>query len=193
MRDNPRWFPLQRHIHQAVPAWILPWLSDGSSLTARILEHCDGPFRVELIHQWRGKPMAGEAQFLGIKPGRVALIREVRLHCSDSPWVYARSVIPLDTLNGPGRKLGNLGVKPLGAVLFADRRIKRDRMELARVRPGDLIFEHALGKDNRGEDHKGVEELWGRRSLFRVQQAPLLVSEWFLPAIPVFSVPHHPA
>lgn len=188
MRDNPRWFPLHRHIHQAVPARVLPWLSDASSLTARILEHCDGPFRVELIRQWRGKPMAGEASFLGIKPGRVALIREVRLRCAERPWVYARSVMPLDTLHGPGRKLGNLGVKPLGAVLFADRRIKRDRVELARVRPGDLIYEHALGADP-----CEVDELWGRRSLFRVQQAPLLVSEWFLPQIPVFSAARHPA
>ncbi|MCB1733892.1 MAG: chorismate lyase [Gammaproteobacteria bacterium] len=159
----------------------MPWLLDRSSLTARVLRACDGGFRVELLGQWRGRPLPGEAQFLGIPVGRHALIREVRLCCDRERWVYARSVIPLATLHGAGRKLGNLGTRPLGAVLFADRRVRRTAVELARVQPGELIHRHAL---------QGLPEsrdpIWGRRSLFRIAAAPLLVSEWFLPGLPRF-------
>ena len=159
----------------------MPWLLDRSSLTARVLRACKGVFQVELLGQWRGRPLPGEARFLGIPVGRHALIREVRLCCDGQRWVYARSVIPLATLHGPGRKLGNLGTRPLGAVLFANPRVRRTAVELARVQAGHLIHRHALL-----DLADSLAPIWGRRSLFRIAEAPLLVSEWFLPGLPVF-------
>ncbi len=179
MRNNPNWFSVRRFTHQHVPADVLPWLLDRKSLTARMLKNCAGEFEVELLGQWRGKPMPGESRFLGIPIGRMALIREVRLRCGTEAWVYARSVIPFSTLHGPGRTLGHLGTRPLGAVLFSDHRVRRNAIELAKVGPGDLVYQHAL----RGLTPR-PEELWGRRSLFSFRDAPLLVSEWFLPDLP---------
>lgn len=186
MRNEPRWFASQRHTHQDIPARVLPWLLDRRSLTARVLRACalggaEGGFRVELLGQWRGRPLPGEARFLRIPTGHHALIREVRLLCDDRRWVYARSVIPFATLHGAGRKLGHLGTRPLGAVLFADRRVRRTAVELARVAPGHLIHRHAMAGLDASDG-----ALWGRRSLFEIAGASLLVSEWFLPDLPEF-------
>lgn len=182
MRNEPRWFASQRHTHQDIPGRVLPWLLDRRSLTARVLRACaSGGFRVELLGQWRGRPLPGEARFLRIPVGHHALIREVRLLCDEHRWVYARSVIPFATLHGAGRKLGNLGTRPLGAVLFADRRVRRTAVDFARVAPGHLIHRHALSELD-DEDRA----IWGRRSLFEIAGAPLLVSEWFLPELPEF-------
>ena len=62
----------------------------------------------------------------------------------------------------------------LGERLFADRRIVRDDMEIARLEPGHAL--HALAGAGRAS-------LWGRRSVFLIDGHPLLVNEIFLPAI----------
>jgi len=115
---------------------------------------------------------------LGLRPEAYAFVREVHLMCDDEPWVFARTVIPATTLKGGRRRLANLGKRPLGAVLFADRSMRRSLVEIARLSSGQPLFARAVAPLNRAPS-----AIWGRRSMFRLSGQPLLVSEIFLPAI----------
>lgn len=99
-----------------------------------------------------------------------ALIREVHLMCDDHPVVYARTVIPVSTLVGPQKRLAHLGDKPLGAVLFSDKSMRRSEVQVACLKPAQVKLATA-----------NSEDIWGRRSVFRLNDRPLLVSEYFLP------------
>ena len=97
--------------------------------------------------------------------------------CGATPWVYARTVIPVQTLRGPQRRLAHLGSKPLGAALFADPNLGRGAVEVACLAAGEKLFARAVGEGI------STEVIWGRRSLFWLGGSPLLVSEFFLPAL----------
>ena len=169
-----RWLTRRQLFNQAVPAALLDWLFDSSSLTARLQRRCPGKFRVELISQKIEKPRLDEISILKLHHGDSALVRQVRLICADTSVVYARTVIPLSTLSGKERSYANLGNRPLGAMLFADRSMRRGQVMVSRLNESDALYKHT-----------GVAEgeIWGRRSVFYVSEKPLLVSEYYLPAL----------
>jgi chorismate--pyruvate lyase len=63
-------------------------------------------------------------------------------------------------------------------MLFADRAVRRGRMQVAHLTPGDVVFDQAVA---------GLAavpgRVWGRRSLFHYAGGPLLVNEIFLPGV----------
>jgi chorismate--pyruvate lyase len=177
---EPVWHPARRVFRAPAPAGVRGWLLDRASLTQRLIAACtNDTFRVEVIHQGWGRPMVNEAHALGLAPSAHALIRQVYLCCGAQRWVYARTVMPATTLTGPRRRLRTLRSRSLGAVLFADPTMTRGEVEVVRLTPRDKLH-HYL------RDHQpGLPaEVWGRRSVFRLGGAPLLVSEIFLPGIP---------
>lgn len=169
---DPIWHPAQQLTRARLPADLRDWLLDRSSLTRRLRQCCAGRFAVRLLGQSWQRPLPNEALALGANPVRRALVREVLLLCDDTPWVYARTVIPRTSLRGRLRRLSCLGEAPLGAVLFADPHMTRGPVEVASIRPDQLAAPLADG-----------HTLWGRRSLFLLRRRPLLVTEVFLPAL----------
>lgn len=156
----------------------MAWLFDRTSLTARLVRHCrlrhGTGFRVEVLRQRIAAPTADERQVLKLRARHHAIIREVKLYCGERAMVYARTVIPLTTVTGAQRIYANTGSRPLGAMLFADKSMRRGEVTVSCLQPGDRLY------PNTAADGQGV---WGRRSVFRVGGKPLLVSEYFLPAI----------
>ncbi len=150
------------------------WLLDRSSLTRRLQGACDGEFSVRVLGQGWASPMHSEARALGIPLNQRVWRRQVQLCCDGRPWVFARTLIPLKTLHGPQGRLLHLGSRPLGAVLFADPRMRRGPVEVARLGPGSRLHRAAAT----GTDELGT--IWGRRSLFQLGGSPLLVAEFFL-------------
>ena len=122
--------------------------------------------------------MLSEARALARPPQEIALVRQVRLRCDTQPWVFARTVIPLPSLQGELRRLALLGTRPLGEVLFADPGMAREPLEVARITPRHRLYTMAMT-----EQEKRVGAIWGRRSVFRFRGKPLLVSEFFLPTL----------
>ena len=174
---EPVWRSREMLLNHA-PTEITPWLFDQGSLTRRILLHCNQQFRVEVLSQQWQRPMLNEAFRLGVHPEHHALIREVLLYCGDIPWVFARSVLPRNTLTGKRRFLGKLGNRPLGEILFSDPTILRDELEVAEIKKGQRMFDCATERiDNI------PAAVWGRRSIFYLHKKPLLVNEVFLPSI----------
>ncbi|HSP00975.1 MAG TPA: chorismate lyase, partial [Thioalkalivibrio sp.] len=103
---------------------------------------------------------------LGIPARQNAWIREVCLNGDDTPWVLARTIIPLATLAGRGRRLCNLGRRPLGAYLFSHPEWQRGP------------FETGLCQRT-----SGLQPLAARRSRFFSGGRSLLVGEYFLPTL----------
>ncbi len=175
---EPHWSEQSHLLRTRVPADRLAWLIDTESLTHRVRQACGGRFRVRVLGQSWGRPLRSEARVLRLRAGERCLVREVQLLCDERPWVFARTIIPVSTLSGQHRRLARLGSRPLGAVLFADPSMRRGAVQIAAITARHGMFERAT-RDLK----QRPAQIWGRRSVFRVADKPLLVSEIFLPGI----------
>ena len=175
---EPQWLPRRRMLSTAIPRDVQSWLFDRDSLTRRVRARCPGCFGVRVLAQSLGRPMFNERRVLAMDDHELGVIRQVQLLCDNAPWVFARTIIPLSTLHGPGRRLARLGAKPLGEMLFANKTMRRFEVQVARILPAHDLF-HAATFNLRGRP----AEIWGRRSVFHLHDKPLLVSEVFLPRL----------
>jgi chorismate--pyruvate lyase len=157
-----------------LPDVLRDWLIDPSSLTSRLKKHSDS-FRVELLGQKIEACHAGEANNV-IKEGEQVLVREVLLYCDDIPHVFARSLLPLSSLTGAEQVLANLGTQSLGQVLFNNPSLERQCIEISSFSANSSVAILAKSLSI------SIEQLlWGRRSIFMLENKPLMVAEVFLP------------
>jgi chorismate lyase len=159
------WRPLAR---VRAPAGLAGWLADQGSLTRRLQRY--GSFRVRPLRQQICRPGAAEAAMLGLAPRSHALVREVLLLVDATPVVFARSVLPLGSIQGRNRVLGHMARRSLGAELFRAPRARRAAVWAAEVPAARLPVPVS-------------QPCWGRQSLFLKRGQPLLVAEVFLPAL----------
>lgn len=153
------------------------WLLDDGSLTVRIKSICSD-FHLRVLAQGRVRGGLDEAPLFGIRGARTLLGRDVLLMGGDVPLVFAHSVLRAEDVRGPWRPLAAMGSRPLGAALFADPRIVRHPLRYRWLRIGHPLYSAATAAV-----HMELPALWARRSLFRLQEAPLLVTEAFLPGL----------
>jgi chorismate lyase len=166
------WRTLRNFSRGRIPPAVLDWILDPASLTQRVRGLCGGGvFRVRVLSQAYRYASEAEARLLQIRPGLRVLDRQVQLCCGEQPLVYARSLLPVTLFTGRLQRLKFQGSKSLGATLFADPTVTRGELQVAQL-AGDYIP---------GADKKA--KVWGRRSVFRIQGKPLLVSEFYLPAL----------
>jgi chorismate--pyruvate lyase len=171
----------------SLPTPLKAWLLDEGSLTARLKNHC-GNFQVKVIGEQQQSCSAAESCDL-IKVGEPVLVREVILYCDDVPQVFARSLLPLASLTGAEQILANLGEQPLGQVLFNNPSLQRLRLELSSfdkessvvALAAKLAAQHASNSSLVKASTIPKQELWGRRSIFMLENKPLMVAEVFLP------------
>lgn len=168
--SSPCWLPAAAL--QPQPSAIeLDWLGEEGSLTRRLTALAGGDFHVELLAEgWQGL-RADECQALGCAAGSEGWVREVLLCGRGEPWVFARSVAARQALQQEPFALDQLGVQPLGHLLFSDHAFQRGPIETC------LWPAQALPLAQR---HAG---LLARRSLFRRGVLGVLVAEVFLPAL----------
>lgn len=152
------------------------WLTDRGSLTARIASRYPR-VRVEVLYQGFRRANRDERFVFAAGAARV-LVREVFLLCGDTPVVFAHTVVDPRDLSGAWRGILKLGNRPLGAALFADPQIERHPLRQKRIGP-----HHELHVRVRSFLRDTPARLWARRSLFRLRDSPILVTEVFLPGI----------
>lgn len=171
-RSTPHHHPVWQSTRRrpAIPLHWRPWLCERGSLTQQLRIACQGEFEVELLKLYWDLPSRSEALRLGIPFRQRTLIREVHLCGYGEPWVFARSIIPAATLQGDDRRLLLLGNRSLGSLLFSDPSIRRGQIEVTRL------------------SHQ-QQTCWARRSVFRLQQGPILVMETFLPSMASIAYP----
>lgn len=138
------------------------WLLEPGSMTRRCERFCQ---RVTVEPQFEGYVAAA---CLGREAAELPAddrywIREIFLFGDNIPWIWARTVVPARTLSGPLADVASLGETPLGRYLFSHKELLRDYI------------------------HVSLDDgLWGRRSRFRLSGGPLLLTEIFLPAAPLY-------
>lgn len=86
--------------------------------------------------------------------------RKVVLMGNNTPWVAAHTLVPQECLHGKLAQIQRLQTKPLGAFLFSHANLVRAKLDVTSVAGG-----------------------WGRCSLFLLDWQPVLVAEFFLPAL----------
>ena len=165
--------------HFTIPNLCLKdWLLDTGSLTERLQSECTS-FRLTLLGQ-RQAPITLEEfqqvcapqQQLNLKEWQV---REVILWGDNQPWVFARSIIPQRLCESD---FVNLNTKPLGQLIFNDKRFKRMPFEVTNICASQAFL---------AQLHISSEmDLWGRRSAFTFEDLKMTVSEVFLPSSPVY-------
>lgn len=161
----------------SLPPHLRAWLGDRGSLTQRLKSRC-AAFRVTPLATGLARPNPDECALLGVAPGTRVYRREVLLLCNDVPVVFAHSVLPYPSLRGGWNSISRLGSRPLGEALFSDPRIHRRPLAFR-----NLHRDHPLFLTIARLQTLAVCSLWARRSVFCLDQHPLLVTEVFLPAI----------
>jgi len=180
--SEPVWHNAKPFFTYQAPQNVKSWIVERGSLTQRLLKSCDD-FRVEVFDEFWGKPDLSEQIQLQQSNNKLCFIREVHLFCGDEPAVFARTVIPQNTLKGELQKLTKLGTQSLGSVLFDNNHIQRGEIQSCRVNKSHHIYHQALCYS-----HFFDRQVWGRRSPFYLKNKPLLVSEYFLPVIEKYSL-----
>ena len=137
---------------------IKSWLLENGPITNRIKSKHN--FELKLLRDHPGKIKKLERAFLDDIEGDIR-IREVILYADKNPKVFARSLIPENTIKNGLKKLGELNTKPLGDILFEKNIFKK----------GEIVF--SIFSD-------GKNKYWGRKVKYYVNKHPLSVMEVFL-------------
>lgn len=164
-------------------AQLLRWLRDHGSLTRRIQQRC-ACFAVRSMRNGLARIAPDESVLLGIAPSQLAWSREVFLFADDRPVVFAHSALAAEHLRGAWSSVGTLGNQPLGALLFAHPLVERKPLHYKALRSTHPLYQSAAVVL-----HDTPPRLWARRSLFYLHDAPILVTEVFLPEILLLTDP----
>ncbi len=164
-------------VDRALRAWLQ---SDGS--LSRRLAAAFGRFEVQVLRQGTAPAQAEELRLLrqAGRPGARVLrchVREVLLWGDGQPLVHARTVLPAVASVLTWRALRGLGSRPLADLLFGLRAAHCTRLGSGRMAP---LRAHRLGERLAWN---GGSPLWYRRSVFIRRGVPLLITEWFAPAV----------
>jgi chorismate--pyruvate lyase len=159
---------------------ILAWLLDESSLTKKLQQQCD-VFSVTIKQQSHTNTQSSPLSPYFPIPEQV-FVREVLLCCDGIETVFAQTEIPYQTLSDTQSKLAEIGTESLGKFLFQEKTLQRGDIEIAEFPIGSAVHE-LCDTLKQHCDHS----LWARRSLFYIENKPLLVSEIFLPASGIYS------
>jgi len=158
-------------------AGLVPWLRDHGSLTQRIQQRCTR-FAVHGVRSGLARIALDEAALLGVASPHLAWSREVFLYADGQPVVFAHSACARQHLRGAWSAVRSLGSKPLGALLFAHPLVERKPLHYKVLRSAHPLYQRATAALS-----DPPARLWARRSLFYLHDAPLLVTEVFLPEI----------
>lgn len=166
-------------------SWQTPWLLAAGSLTQRLQQVCQQAFRVQVLkHEFIPAPEF-ICEDLSIQPNEQVLQREVLLCDGDEPLVFACSLLPEAALQGRYQELRKLGSRPLGHWIFSEPVLQRQTMLFAELSSRAALFQNL--------SNSAEASLLGRKTLFVGADKPLLVSEFFLPALKARSGEQHGA
>ena len=144
------------------------WLLTPGLLTQRIREAAGTEFHMRVLREGR----AGDAH-----------VREIEMRCGSTPWLFAHTRIPADTVASQPW-LAAIGGITLGEALATRGDLTRSPFHYALLTTEAWVVARAT-------DHAGLapRALWVRRSDFAVAGAPFALYEVFLPAMGVRTPP----
>jgi chorismate--pyruvate lyase len=183
--------PLERRLAAGVPAddeWVRlddcllraplelhAWLAEPGLLTARVRKACGGATRFTLLRLEPAPLQPALARRMGVTDAG-CLLREIEFACGGSRWIFAQSVFPDSTVRQHAW-LAELGNAALGESLLGRADVSREPLEYRELAAADELTIAA------GDSSGRALPLWGRRAVYHLSDAPILVQEVFLPAL----------
>lgn len=152
-----------RHSSNRLNSHLRSWLHASGSLTQQLTQLAEGQFHVEPLQESFQRMQRQDSQWLNMPPQHTAWVREVLLYgCEAEPWVHAKSIFPILSLQGRARRFRHLGQRPIGHYLFQRTTPKCERRVLY------------------------LNEGWTRQSCYTWHGCKFIVQETFLPAFEHF-------
>ncbi|WP_153445565.1 chorismate lyase [Vibrio algicola] len=142
------------------------WLLELGSLSRLFSQHCQS-LSADVIQNTQidaSQLTDFQREMLG---NEACLLREVILAADEQPWLLGSTLIPLSSLSDAQFDLAKQGSKPLGLTVFQAEQVKRNGLHLA-TKATDLGL------------------LAARSSRLWMNDKPMLVTELFLPASPIY-------
>lgn len=169
---SAQWYCADDECLPNIPPTLNAWLFDSASLTKRLSSQC-AKFEVVLLEQSNSVVSLQERNLFD---EHSIECREVLLLCDGVAQVYARTLLPQATLAHANKRLKTLGNTSLGDVLFNDPSMRRSTIEVCEFGECSTlaVMSQQLLRPKSGS-------IWGRRSMFYLQDYPLSVAEFFLP------------
>ena len=144
---------------QQIPAELKTWLHASGSLTQQLTGVADGQFSVKPVKEHFQRLNFIDATWMQVPLHHTSWVRESYLYgCEKQPWVKAKSIFPIQSLQGRARIFKHIGTKPIGWFLFDRTQPKCERR---------VIW---------------LDEGWTRQSCYTWHGCKFIVQETFLPA-----------
>lgn len=141
------------------------WLTKPYVLSA-MMKKCFSTFSLSILSHRFDTPSVDDKNKLALDPTEQPFIREVELLGDGVPMTYGRVTIPLATYQRYQSLFETLDNQPMGEkILYNNPNVTRSSFEYA------YLTEKAY---------------WGRRSIFFMGDAPLLVTEGFYATLPEY-------
>ena len=173
--ERAEWLPAERLGQASMAGNVRSYMIGKGQLTERLKEVCGRAFSHRLCDLSSGLLSAEHRALL--RNDSAGLLRDVKMYCRETVWVYAQNIIPDSTLTAHPW-LAELGDAALGETLAGISGVTRSSYEYAW-----LAAEHPLTRRALGEADIKPAGLWARRYRYTLHDAPLLVQELFFPAI----------
>ncbi|WP_445116363.1 chorismate--pyruvate lyase family protein [Acinetobacter sp. WZC-1] len=139
------------------------WLYASGSLTQQLTELAHGVFRVQLTGERFQRLTFMDSQWLQMPHQHTSWVRESDLYgSSEQPWVRARSIFPILSLQRRARLFPHIGEQPIGRFLFQRTWPQFERRVML------------------------LDEGWTRQSCYVWHGCKFIVQETFLPAFEQF-------
>ncbi|MCL6235070.1 chorismate lyase [Acinetobacter sp. ANC 5579] len=107
------------------------WLYASGSLTQQLTDFAQGVFKVEPSIEQFQRMTLQDARWLQMPIQHTAWVRESYLYgCEAEPWVKAKSIFPILSIQGRARIFQHIGKKPIGHFLFQRTNPKCERRVL---------------------------------------------------------------
>lgn len=146
---------MKTHLHP--PTYLKSWLYASGSLTQQLTQLAEGNFHVEPKQEYFQRLNLQDARWMNMPPHHTSWVREAFLYGSEpQPWVRAKSIFPILSLQKRARIFRYLGQKPIGWYLFERTQPKCERRVLR------------------------LEDGWTRQSCYTWHGCKLIVQETFL-------------
>lgn len=146
-----------------IPVQLNTWLYASGSLTRQLTELGQGQFQVEPILEHFQRLTLLDARWMQMPAHHTSWVRESYLYGSESePWVKAKSIFPILSLQKRARIFQHIGNKPIGWFLFQRTNPHCERRVL------------------------WLEDGWTRQSCYTWHGCRFIVQETFLPAFVQF-------
>lgn len=154
------------------------WLTLPNNLTETMIK-TGVSFSLKLLSQLFAQPYHDEISAFHDYPTNAsyAWIRKVFLEGNQTPWIFARVIIPETTYFNYEHAFRNLGHAPIGnTLLYHNPQVTRKDFEYKQITVDDALFSELKIY------HQALflNDLWARRSLFMLPKGCLLITEIFL-------------